>query len=67
MSKVLEQALELPLPERLELLEALWESIYSQPQDLPVPEWQKAELERRLENPSTSRPWREVKQDLLKR
>ena len=66
MSKVLEQALELPLPEQMELLDALWENLYSHAQDLPVPQWQKTELDKRLENPSTSRPWREVKQDLLK-
>lgn len=66
MAKVLEQVLELPLSERIELLDALWESIYQNPETLPVPEWQQAELDKRLANPSPSRPWREIKADLLK-
>jgi hypothetical protein len=48
MPTVIEAALELPLPERLELLDALWESIYSQSQDLSVPEWQKPEPDKKF-------------------
>lgn len=61
---------ELPLAERLQLVEDLWDSIArTQGQDLPVPEWQKAELDRRrqeyLQNPDSARPWSEVKRSIL--
>lgn len=61
---------ELPLAERIQLVEDLWDSIArSQEQELPVPEWQKAELRRRrqeyLKNPESVKPWSEVKRSIL--
>jgi len=61
---------ELLLAERIQLVEDLWDSIArTQGEDLPVPEWQKAELERRrqeyLRNPESARPWSEVKRSIL--
>jgi putative addiction module component (TIGR02574 family) len=61
---------ELPLAERLQLVEDLWDSIAeTQRDDLPVPEWQKAELLRRREeyarNPESAQPWSEVKRLIL--
>ena len=60
----------LPLAERIQLVEDLWDSIArSQEQELPVPEWQKAELRRRrqeyLKNPDSAKPWSEVKRSIL--
>jgi len=47
---VLQQALKLSVPERLKLMEEIWESIRANPATLLVTEAQKAELERRLAN-----------------
>jgi len=60
----------LPLAERIQLVEDLWDSIArSQEQELPVPEWQKAELRRRrqeyLKDPESAKPWSEVKRSIL--
>ncbi len=60
----------LPLAERLQLVEDLWDSIAeTQGEDLPVPEWQKAELLRRkgeyARHPESARPWSEVKRSIL--
>ena len=60
----------LPLAERVQLVEDLWDSIArSHTEDLPIPEWQKAELARRkqeyLKNPDSALPWSEVKRSIL--
>lgn len=48
--------------EKLELVEALWDSL--SPEDVPLTPAQAAELDRRealyLQNPNRGRPWREV-------
>ncbi len=51
-------------------MEDLWDSIArTQGTDLPVPEWQKAELLRRKEeyaqNPDSAKPWSEAKRPIL--
>jgi putative addiction module component (TIGR02574 family) len=61
---------QLSVSERLLLVEDLWDSIArSCGADLPVPEWQKAELSRRrqkyLRNPDSAIPWSEVKKTIL--
>jgi putative addiction module component (TIGR02574 family) len=61
---------ELPLAERIQLVEDLWDSIArTNGEDLPVPDWQKAELERRKQNhardPGSAMPWSEVKRSIL--
>jgi putative addiction module component (TIGR02574 family) len=65
MNPMLPQLLDLGVPEKLELVEALWESIAASPEELPVPAWQKEELAARkaafLENPSTGVSWDEAK------
>ncbi len=40
--------LELPVAERVRLVEAIWDSIAAAPEDLPLTEWQRKELDRRL-------------------
>jgi putative addiction module component (TIGR02574 family) len=60
----------LPLAERIQLVEDLWDSIaQTSREDLPIPEWQKAELERRrqeyLRNPELAKPWSEIKRSIL--
>lgn len=52
------------VPERLDLLEAIWESIAEEAGGVPVSETQIAEATRRLEehdaDPSTGIPWEEA-------
>jgi putative addiction module component (TIGR02574 family) len=61
---------ELSVPQRLQLVEDLWDSIAATPASVPVPEWQKEELDRReaehLRNPSAVLSWEEVKKRMLR-
>ena len=56
--------------EKLLLLEELWDDMADHPSEVPVPDWQKRELERRyrefLQNPSEGSPWPEVRERLLR-
>ncbi len=62
---ILEQALRLPVPERIELVEQLWDSIAADASQVPVPEWHKAELDRRLADANAERlTWDEVQKRL---
>lgn len=42
------EILEMPLDERVELVEAIWDSISAVPEALPLTSWQREELDRRL-------------------
>lgn len=42
------EILALPVAERVRLVEAIWDSICAVPEALPLTEWQKEELDRRL-------------------
>jgi putative addiction module component (TIGR02574 family) len=50
--------------ERLRLLEDLWDSFVQNPEDLPLTDAQRNELDRRIESmerdPSAAIPWEEV-------
>lgn len=63
--------LELPVAERLKLVEAIWDSIAEAPEALALTDTQRVELDRRLEdyekNPEDGSPWLEVKARILKR
>jgi putative addiction module component (TIGR02574 family) len=65
MSSTYSHLFNLPLPERLQLVADLWDSIAATPEQVPLPEWQIEELERRkaeyLRNPSLASSWEEVK------
>ena len=69
MTVSLAELLELPVEERLKLLEALWESIAELPEALELTEAQKQELDRRLaayeQDPEAGVPWPELKARLL--
>ena len=62
---LLEAAKALPLPERIDLAEALWESITDEGHEPPLTPAQAEELDRRLEehrrNPQSGIPWEQVK------
>lgn len=53
--------LELPVPERLAIAEAIWQSL-EDPDSLPLPEWQKNVLDERLaaSKNEVGRTWEEV-------
>jgi putative addiction module component (TIGR02574 family) len=55
----------LPIAERLKLIEALWDSIDAEADALPLPDWHRAEIERRMEaldtGASVGAPWDEVR------
>ena len=62
---VLQEALRLPVEERLELVEQIWQSIAADPNKVPVPDWHKAELDRRLAEPDPERlTWDELQKRL---
>ena len=60
----------LPVSERLQLVEDLWDSIAEVPEAIELSEDQRTELDRRLaayhEDPETGSPWNEVKERILK-
>lgn len=60
------QVFELTLSEKLQLLEDLWDSIASEPDQIPVLDWQKEELARRkaahLQNPGSGSSWEAAKE-----
>ena len=62
---LLAEAAKLSVPERIELVEAIWDTVASDLDKFPIPESHKAELDRRLadleENPDAESPWEEVR------
>jgi putative addiction module component (TIGR02574 family) len=56
---------ELTVEQRLELIALLWDSIPDTLEAMPIPKWQRQELERRLADadahPDTGIPWEEAK------
>jgi putative addiction module component (TIGR02574 family) len=52
-------------PEKLQLVEDLWDDLATTPSEVPVYEWQKKELDRRkanlANNPASGLLWAEVK------
>ena len=67
----LDEILDLPVPDRIRVVEEIWESIVSAPETLPVPQSQRDELDRRLklhqEDPEAATPWETVRSRLLNR
>lgn len=55
----------LPVADRLELIEDLWDSIEADAANLPLPDWHRAEIDRRLDaldsGASSGAPWDEVR------
>ena len=57
--------------EKLQLIEEIWDSLGADANDLPLPDWQRRELDRRLdeldrEGP-TGIPWERVLQEIQSR
>lgn len=68
---LLKKATKLPVPDRIKLVEDIWNSIADEPDEFPLTDAQKRELDRRLElmrrNPERAIPWETAKQQILKR
>ena len=64
----IEEILRLSVEDRIQLVEAIWDSIAEHPESLPVTEAQRKELDRRLADhlrePEAARPWSEVRRSL---
>ena len=69
-AKLLEEVQHLPIQERIELAEAIWDTVAEDADSavLPVPAAHRAELDRRLAdleaNPDAGRSWEEVRDRL---
>jgi putative addiction module component (TIGR02574 family) len=61
---------ELPVEEKVQYVEALWDCIAAAPEEVGVPDWHRQLLRERLaeyrSDPSGGRPWREVRDELLR-
>lgn len=68
-TQIQREALQLPVDERLEIAEAIWESVESSAAQPPIPEWQRKILEERIAeddaDPEAGSPWEEVKRRIL--
>lgn len=62
---------ELPMEQRLRLMEEVWASLSDAPDGLEVPDWHRQELDARAdahrENPEVARPWHDVKGEILRK
>jgi putative addiction module component (TIGR02574 family) len=62
---------ELSAEEKLEYVQALWDRVSEHPEDVPVPDWHRDVVAQRLaahrRGDMSSRPWSEVREDLLTR
>jgi len=62
----LDEVLQLPVSERIRIVEAIWDSIADSPEAVELTVEQKAELDRRLESleksPDVGSPWSEVRE-----
>jgi putative addiction module component (TIGR02574 family) len=67
--KHLSELLELPVDQRLQLVEAIWDSLIEVPEAVKITDDVREELDRRLaayyEDPSSARPWHEVRDELF--
>ena len=63
------EILSLPMEERLELAETIWDSLEQSAKQPALPEWQRRLLDERIaaddNDPDAGSPWEEVKQRIL--
>jgi putative addiction module component (TIGR02574 family) len=63
-----DQLLDMPLAERVELAQAIWDSVARNPENVPLTEAQREELDRRLDeyerNPNEGSSWESIKRSL---
>jgi putative addiction module component (TIGR02574 family) len=71
MSQSLAFVFDLSPAEKLQLVQDLWDDLACSPKDIPFPDWQKEELDRReanlRANPESAVTWEEVKRRVRSR
>ena len=71
MDAEVDSVFDLSPPEKLQLVEDLWDDLASVPAEVPIHDWQKEELARRKANlmshPATGLSWDEVKRRVRSR
>jgi putative addiction module component (TIGR02574 family) len=71
MSPDVPSVFDLSPPQKLQLVEDLWDDLAATPEDVPVHDWQKDELARRkanlLKNPASGLSWEEVQRRVRSR
>ncbi|MDR4477995.1 MAG: addiction module protein [Nitrospira sp.] len=59
---------DLPVEERIDFVQSLWDRIATTPEQVPVPEWHRRIIRERLEayreHPVAGRSWTEVRSDI---
>ena len=59
---------QLSVPERIQLVEDIWDSIAAMPEEMPLTKAQQAELDRRINahrlNPDEGSPWEYVRESI---
>lgn len=69
MTTALKEIETLPVPEKILIVEDLWDSIAKSNAELPVHDWQKKELARRKrsfrKNPDSAMTWHQVVKSIL--
>jgi putative addiction module component (TIGR02574 family) len=69
-SELLDEAKRLSVSERIELVEAIWDTVAEDAnlEQLPIPSWHREELDRRLadleSDPHAGSPWADVRKRL---
>jgi putative addiction module component (TIGR02574 family) len=62
---------ELSVDEKIDYIQSLWDRVTAGSEDIPVPEWHRRILDKRMEayraNPEEGRPWEEVYEDLQRK
>lgn len=70
MTTNIDDILQLPVDEKLDILEKIWESIQQNNEKMEIPDWHRDILEERFEkhknNLTEGKSWEEVKKNLLK-
>jgi putative addiction module component (TIGR02574 family) len=64
---IIAAASSLSAAERLQLVEAIWDSLLESPDTIPVPDWHRQVLDERRNSPAEMLDWEEVKDRLRKR
>ena len=71
MDADIDSVFDLTPPEKLQLVEDLWDDLAADPSEVPIHDWQKEELARRkanlMNNPAAGLSWEEVKRRIRSR
>ena len=71
METQIEELLKLPIEQKIEIIDRLWDSIKDTKEEESIPEWHYQILEERLEkyktDPNSGRSWQEVRERITKK